>query len=131
MRNAGSYYVYILASRRYGTLYIGVTNNVRTRLEQHRAGRGSKFVRQYEVFRLVHVEEFASPQEAISREKQLKNWQRDWKIRLIEEANPDWSDLSGLLWAAVAMGPGLRRDDKIGDAALHIADNSLSPQVLA
>jgi putative endonuclease len=51
----------------------------------------------YEVFRLAHVEEFASPQEAISREKQLKNWQPDWKIRLIEEANPDWSDLSGLL----------------------------------
>ena len=97
MRNAGTYYVYILASRRYGTLYIGVTNNVRTRLERHRAGRGSQFVRQYKVFRLVLVEEFASPQEAISREKQLKNWQRDWKIRLIEEANPDWSDLSGLL----------------------------------
>jgi putative endonuclease len=97
MRNAGTYYVYILASRVYGTLYIGITNNVRTRLEQHRAGRGSKFVKQYGVFRLVHVEEFASPQEAISREKQLKNWHRDWKIRLIEEANPDWSDLSGLL----------------------------------
>ncbi|HVQ69806.1 MAG TPA: GIY-YIG nuclease family protein [Bradyrhizobium sp.] len=97
MRNAGTCYVYSLASRWYGTLYIGVTNNVRMRLEQHRAGRGSQFVRQYKVFRLVHVEEFASPQEAISREKQLKNWQRDWKIRLIEEANPDWSDLSGLL----------------------------------
>jgi putative endonuclease len=97
MRGAGTYYVYILASRRYGTLYIGVTNNVRTRLEQHRAGRGSRFVRQHEVFRLVLVEEFASPQEAISREKQLKNWRRDWEIRLIEEANPDWSDLSGLL----------------------------------
>ena len=97
MRIAGTYYVYILASRRHGTLYIGVTRNVRTRLEQHRAGHGSDFVRQYAVFRLVHVEEFASPQEAISREKQLKNWRRDWKIRLIEEANPDWSDLSGLL----------------------------------
>ena len=97
MRSAVTYYVYILASRWYGTLYIGVTNNVRTRLERHRAGRGSQFVRQYKVFRLVLVEEFASPQEAISREKQLKNWQRDWKIRLIEEANPDWSDLSGLL----------------------------------
>jgi putative endonuclease len=67
------------------------------RLEQHRAGHGSEFVRHYEVFRLVHVEEFASPQEAISREKQLKNWRRDWKIRLIEEADPDWSDLSHLL----------------------------------
>ena len=97
MRNAGSYYVYVLASRRYGTLYIGVTKNVRARLERHRAGRGSKFVKQYEVFRLVHVEEFASPQEAIAREKQLKEWRRDWKIRLIEEENPDWSDLSGLL----------------------------------
>jgi putative endonuclease len=97
MRNAGSYYVYILASRRYGTLYIGVTNNVTTRLEQHRAGRGSHFVKHYEVFRLVHVEEFASPQEAVAREKQLKNWRRDWKIGLIEENNPDWSDLSGLL----------------------------------
>jgi putative endonuclease len=81
MRGAGIYYVYILASRRYGTLYVGVTSNVRTRLEQHRAGRGSQFVRQYEVFRLVLVEEFASPQEAISRENQLKNWRRDWKIR--------------------------------------------------
>jgi putative endonuclease len=68
MRNAGTYYFYVLASRKYGTLYIGVTNNVRTRLEQYRAGRGSKFVKQYEVFRLVHVEESASPQEAISRE---------------------------------------------------------------
>lgn len=97
MRNAGTYYVYILASRRYGTLYVGVTNNVTTRLEQHRAGRGSQFVKQYEVFRLVDVEEFASPLEAIAREKQLKNWQRDWKIRLIEEGNPDWSDLSSLL----------------------------------
>ena len=95
MRNAGTYYVYILASGRYGTLYIGVTNNVRTRLEQHRAGRGSKFVKQYEVFRLVHVEEFASLQEAIAREKRLKDWRRDWKIRLIEEANQDRSDLSG------------------------------------
>jgi putative endonuclease len=95
MRNAGTYCVYILASGRYGTLHIGATNNVRTWLEQHRAGRGSKFIKQYEVFRLVHVEEYASPQEAIAREKQLENWQRDWKIRLIEEANPNRSDLSG------------------------------------
>ena len=92
-----AYYVYILASRRHGTLYIGVTNNVRTRLEHHRCGRGSEFVKKYGVHTLVHVEEFASPPEAIAREKQLKNWQRDWKIRLIEENNPDWSDLSCLL----------------------------------
>jgi putative endonuclease len=92
-----SYHVYILASRRHGTLYIGVTNNVRTRLEQHRCGRGSEFVKKYGIHMLVHVEEFASPQEAIAREKQLKSWHRDWKIRLIEENNPDWSDLSHLL----------------------------------
>jgi putative endonuclease len=54
-------------------------------------------VKKYGIHRLVHVEEYASPQEAIAREKQLKNWHRDWKIRLIEENNPDWSDLSHLL----------------------------------
>jgi putative endonuclease len=97
MGAASAYYVYILASGRHGTLYIGVTNNPRARLEQHRAGHGSKFVKQYVVHRLVHVEEFASPQDAIAREKRLKNWRRDWKIRLIEENNPDWSDLSHLL----------------------------------
>ena len=67
------------------------------RLEQHRSGRGSEFVKIYGVHVLVHVEAFASPQEAIAREKQLKNWQRDWKIELIEKENPDWSDLSHLL----------------------------------
>jgi putative endonuclease len=95
--SAGTYYVYILASRKPGTLYIGVTNDLRTRLEQHRSGRGSEFVKKYGVHRLVHVETFALPQEAIAREKQLKNWHRDWKTRLIEEENPDWSDLSHLL----------------------------------
>jgi len=94
---AGTYYVYILASGRHGTLYIDVTNNLRIRLEQHRNDRGSEFVKKYGVHRLVHVETFASPQQAIAREKQLKNWHRDWKIRLIEENNLDWSDLSDLL----------------------------------
>jgi putative endonuclease len=70
---------------------------LRTRLEQHRAGRGSKFVSKYKIRRLVYVETFASPQEAIAREKQLKNWRRDWKIQLIEKDNLDWSDLSGLI----------------------------------
>jgi len=97
MSTAGAYYVYILASGRHGTLYIGVTNNMRTRLGLHRTDRGSKFVKKYKVHRLVHVETFATALEAISREKQLKNWRRDWKIRLIEENNLDWSDLSHLL----------------------------------
>jgi putative endonuclease len=92
-----TYWVYILASRLNGTLYIGVTNNLPTRLERHRSGRGSEFVRKYGVFLLVHAEAFALPQEAIAREKQLKNWRRDWKIQLIEKENPGWSDLSHLL----------------------------------
>ena len=90
-------WVYILASQPNGTLYIRFTGNLRTRLEQHRSGRGSEFAKKYRVRRLVHVEEFASPQEAIAREKQLKNWRRGWKIELIEKGNPGWSDLSNLL----------------------------------
>src|ERR1700744_3592979 len=92
-----AYYVYIPASGRCGTLYIGITNSLRVRLEQHRFGRGSKFVRQYHVYRLVHVETFGSTRDVITREKQLKNWRRDWKIQLIERDNPDWNDLSGLI----------------------------------
>ena len=65
MSTAGAYYVCILASRRHGTLYIGVTNKLPQRLDQHRRGRGSEFVKKYGVHLLVHVEEFASPQEAI------------------------------------------------------------------
>ena len=87
-----AYYVYILASKKHGTLYIGVTNNLRARFELHRSGKGSEFVKKYGVMRLVYVEEYASPEEAIRREKQLKNWHRDWKI-----GHPDWGDLSHLL----------------------------------
>ena len=97
MDTASIYYVYILASRHHGTLYVGVCNNVSNRLSQHREGRGSQFVRKYGIVRLVYMEIYASPQEAIAREKQLKNWHRDWKIRLIEQDNPEWSDLSHLL----------------------------------
>jgi putative endonuclease len=91
------YYVYILASRRYGTLYIGICNDLGNRLSLHRSGRGSKFVSKYGVTRLVYVETYAIPSEAIAREKALKEWHRDWKIRLIEQENPDWRDLSHLL----------------------------------
>ena len=91
------YHVYILSSRRYGTLYIGITNDLRRRMEEHRLGLGSKFVKQYQVTRLVHVETFDDPESAITREKQLKKWNRDWKIRLIEEDNLEWRDLSHLI----------------------------------
>jgi len=86
-------HVYILASRNHGTSYIGVTNSLRTRLDQHRRGDGSTFVRQYGVDRLVYVETYQRPDEAIAREKQLKCWNRDGKFRLIQENNPDWNDL--------------------------------------
>jgi putative endonuclease len=97
MNDPRTYYVYILASGKHGTLYVGITNDLSNRLTLHRAGRGSEFVKKHGVTRLVYMETFASPQEAIAREKQLKNWHRDWKIRLIEQDNPDWSDLSYLL----------------------------------
>jgi putative endonuclease len=91
------YWVYMLASRRHGTLYIGVTNGLRNRLEQHRLGFGSEFVKKYRVHRLVYVEPYENAEDAISREKQLKKWNRDWKIRLIEEDNREWDDLSHLI----------------------------------
>jgi putative endonuclease len=91
------YHVYILASRRHGTLYIGVTNSLQKRLAEHRNGEGSSFVRTYSVYRLVYVESYDRPDEAIAREKRLKRWKRDWKIELIGRENPEWRDLSDLL----------------------------------
>jgi putative endonuclease len=91
------YDVHILASGRHGTLYIGVTNALQKRLEQHRNGNGSLFVKKYGVFRLVYVESYDHAKEAITREKQLKRWKRDWKIELIERDNLEWCDLSDLI----------------------------------
>ena len=91
------YYVYILASKRHGTQYIGITNDLRRRMEEHRLGMGSKFVKEYRVIRLVYVKTYDDPESAIRREKQLKKWNRDWKIRLIEEENLEWKDLSHLI----------------------------------
>jgi putative endonuclease len=86
-------FVYILASRPHGTLYIGITSNIHERMGQHRAGIGSIFVRKYGVTRLVYLEEFPLYADAIRRETSLKRWKRDWKIALIEKANPEWKDL--------------------------------------
>jgi putative endonuclease len=94
---AMTYWVYILASGKHGTLYIGMTNDLGRRMEQHRLGLGSKFVKQHGINRLVYVEPFDGPLDAIEREKQLKKWNRDWKIALIEKDNLDWSDLSDLI----------------------------------
>ena len=81
----------------YTSAYIGVTNSLHKRLEEHRNGEGSLFVKAYGVHRLVYVEIFDRPHEAIAREKQLKRWKRDWKIELIERENLEWRDLSDLL----------------------------------
>jgi len=89
------YYVYILASKRNGTLYIGMTNNLARRVWEHRQGSVEGFTKRYNVHRLVYCESFARPLEAIQREKRLKKWNRAWKVRLIESANPDWKDLYG------------------------------------
>lgn len=84
---------YILASQKRGTLYIGVTSDLAARVWMHREGRGSRFTSRYGVTRLVLMEFFDTMDLAIAREKQLKSWRRRWKIELIEETNPDWSDL--------------------------------------
>ena len=84
--------VYILASRRHGTLYIGVTSDLMGRLHQHRTKAIRGFTSRYAVMRLVHFEVADTMQSAIAREKQLKAWKRDWKIALIEKDNPLWED---------------------------------------
>jgi len=87
------YWVYILASRIGGTLYIGVTNNLVRRLYEHRMDLVEGFSKQYGVHRPVYFEQYDSVEQAILREKRLKKWNRAWKIQLIEENNPNWDDL--------------------------------------
>jgi len=86
-------YVYILASRRNGTLYIGVTSDLIKRVHQHREGEVEGFSSKYDVHRLVYYETFDQIDEAIKREKVLKKWRRKWKLELIETDNPEWADL--------------------------------------
>ena len=90
---ARSFCVYILASRIGGTLYIGDTNDLVRRVAEHRLELVDGFTKKYEVHRLVYFEQFDDAENAIRREKRLKRWNRDWKIRLIEEFNPNWDDL--------------------------------------
>ncbi len=87
------YYVYILASKIGGTLYIGVTNDLVRRVYEHRENLADGFTKKYEVHRLVYFEQHSGIEAAIKREKRLKKWSRRWKIQLIEETNPNWSDL--------------------------------------
>ncbi|MCA1414896.1 GIY-YIG nuclease family protein [Bradyrhizobium sp. NBAIM20] len=88
-----AYYVYILASKKHGTLYIGVTNDLVRRVHQHKTKAMPGFTTKYGVDKLVLFEIYDDPATAIAREKELKKWRRDWKTRLIEEQNPNWDDL--------------------------------------
>jgi len=93
------YFVYILASRYRGTLYVGVTNDLSRRAGEHKSGYVRGFTKKYKVNTLVYYEEFASILEARARERTLKRWRRDWKIQLIEGINPRWIDLTSELIA--------------------------------
>ena len=88
-----SYYVYLLASRRHGTLYLGVTSDLPKRVWQHKQGLIEGFTKRHGVKTLVWYEQTESIESAIAREKQIKKWNRDWKIELIESSNPQWKDL--------------------------------------
>lgn len=100
--------VYILASRRNGTLYVGVTSDLVKRVWEHKCDYIEGFTKRYKVHQLVGYEVHSDMITAISREKALKGWRRRWKLQLIESMNPGWRDLYGeLMW----LDPGFRRDD--------------------
>ena len=93
MNNSQHYYCYILASKAYGTLYVGMTSDLIRRVYEHKSGLYKGFTSKYGVDKLVWFETYQDVREAIVREKRLKLWKRDWKIRLVEDLNPDWQDL--------------------------------------
>jgi putative endonuclease len=93
MRGARTFFVYVLASKRNGTLYIGVTNDLLRRVSEHRSGLADGFTKRYGVHRLVWFEASEDVHAAIGLEKRIKHWRRAWKIELIEKANPNWIDL--------------------------------------
>ena len=94
------YYVYILTNRHNTVLYTGMTNDITRRMTEHKAGTVEGFSKRYSLKKLVYLEEFSEVREAIAREKQLKNWHRDWKLNLIRQENPQMKDLSAS-WFAV------------------------------
>jgi putative endonuclease len=88
-----NYFVYILTTRNNTVLYTGVTSNLLQRIQQHEQGIVGGFTKKYNVHKLVYAEEYSDIEEAIHREKCIKRWKRNWKIELIEKANPDWDNL--------------------------------------
>jgi putative endonuclease len=106
-----SFWIYILASRPRGTLYVGITSDLVRRVQEHREGRIEGFTKQNSVKMLVYYEEYATAIEAIQREKNIKHWPRKWKIDLVGSMNPEWSDLWMLLFddPKCSSLPGLTR----------------------
>ena len=88
-----NYYVYLVTNKLHGTLYIGITDNLVRRGDEHRNGLIDGFTKKYNLKRLVYFEVFNCVEDAIHREKRLKKWNRQWKIELIEKVNPEWTDL--------------------------------------
>ena len=93
MKTEKIYYIYIMASKRNGTLYIGVTSNLKKRIYEHRESLADGFTKKYNVNKLVYFETTNDVNSAIQREKQMKKWKREWKIKLIEKENSCWIDL--------------------------------------
>jgi putative endonuclease len=93
MREEKIYFVYILASDKNATLYVGITNDLQRRILEHKENKIKGFTEKYKVHNLVYYEEFGNVDEAIQREKRIKNWNRAWKLELIEKENSNWEDL--------------------------------------
>jgi putative endonuclease len=109
MRDEKQPCIYILASGHYGTLYTGVTSDLVARIWQHREGTTAGFTSRHSVHRLVHYEMFGEMALAIQREKQLKRWHRQWKINLVNAANPEWRDLA-VGFGFPPLAPRVRKD---------------------
>ena len=97
IQKMGQYFVYILASKRNGTIYIGITNDLLKRVHQHKSNLVEGFTKTYKVHDLVYYETYKNINEAITREKRMKKWKRKWKLKLIEKSNPNWEDLFNTL----------------------------------
>lgn len=93
MEKLKTFYTYILSNKNRTVLYVGYTENIKTRLIQHKSGNGSVFTKKYNVFDLIHLETFEVKKEAKQREKQLKNWHNEWKWNLVKENNPELKTL--------------------------------------
>ena len=103
-----TYWVYMLASGKHGTIYVGVTNSLERRIAEHKAKEVPGFTKRHGVDRLVWFRGYGEVTEAIHFEKQLKRWRRDWKVQLVEEENPNWQDIYPAMMALPPLHPDLR-----------------------